>query len=76
MITLQDYANKINDLLTQGYGLLPIACFYNDDGYSHSDTYCIVKNIPSEFTVNDITDYFLSKSSVQTKENANCILIN
>ena len=76
MITLQEYANKINELLAQGYGLLPIVYFYNDDGYSHSDTYCVVENIPSEFTVSNITDYFLSKSSVQIKENTNCILIN
>ena len=76
MITLQEYANKINELLAQGYGLLPVVYFYNDDDYNHCDTYCIVEHMPSEFTVNDITDYFLSKSSVQTKENTNCILIN
>ena len=76
MITLQEYANKINDLLAQGYGLLPVIYNCNCDGYVEPDDYYEIKNLPCEFKVDDLSAYFLTKSSIQTKENINCILIN
>lgn len=78
MITVNKLIKKLQELSSKGYGELPVIYSADDEGNSYHK----VNNEPSEFLVEDITEYYLETNFEYDKEDKildftpNCIIIN